>query len=159
MKNLLQIVFLCFFCVFLSSCALKNKTQSQGVYVVLKTPYIKFADYGFLYKGKKITRLELYNASKALFELKIDDKICINGVCYAKLSFNEKFFNYKYYEGFLHDLIYKKPIFYEKNKQATSCGFTQKIVSKNYDIFYEVCNGYMSFSEKKSKVKFSMKSL
>ncbi|MCR2074945.1 hypothetical protein CLC19215_07855, partial [Campylobacter lari subsp. concheus] len=61
MKNLPQIVFLCFVCVFLSSCAIKNKTQAQSAYVILKTPQFKFADYGFLYKGKKFTSLELYS--------------------------------------------------------------------------------------------------
>ncbi|OCX42904.1 hypothetical protein A7X81_06730 [Campylobacter ornithocola] len=159
MKNLFQIVFLCFICVLLSSCALKTKIQSQSTYIILKTPQIKFADYGFLYEGKNLTKLEFYNSSKVLFELKITDKICINGVCYTKILFNKRFFNYEYYDDFLQDLILKKPIFYGKNKQITSCGFTQKIMSKNYDIFYEVCNGYMSFNEKKSKVKFSMKSL
>ncbi|EGK8089982.1 hypothetical protein IO411_001675 [Campylobacter lari] len=59
----------------------------------------------------------------------------------------------------MQDLIYKKPIFYGKNKQITSCGFTQNIISKNYDIFYEVCDKNMSFSDKKSKIKFSIKSI
>ncbi|EGK8089942.1 hypothetical protein IO411_001628, partial [Campylobacter lari] len=75
MIKLLQIVFLCFVCVFLSSCALKSKTQSQSAYIVLKTPQFRFADYGFLYEGKNFTSLELYSASKALLELKIMDKI------------------------------------------------------------------------------------
>ncbi|EAJ1254964.1 hypothetical protein A0Y59_07255 [Campylobacter lari] len=159
MKTLLQIVFLCFVCVFLSSCALKSKTQAQSTYVILKTPEFKFADYGFLYKGKNFTSLEFYSASKALLELKISDKICVNGVCYAKTFFNKRFFNNEYYDDFLQDLIYKKPIFYGKNKQATSCGFTQKIISKNYDIFYEVCDKNMSFNDKKSKIKFSIRSI
>ncbi|AJC86985.1 hypothetical protein [Campylobacter sp. RM16704] len=158
MKNLFQIFFLCFLCVFFSSCTLK-KPQSQGVYVVLKTPQMKFADYGFLYERQKSVKLELYNASKALFELKITDKICINGVCYTKKLFNKRFFNYEYYDDFLQDIILKKPIFSGKNKQINSCGFSQKLLSKNYDIFYEVCNGNINFSDKKSKIKFSIKSI
>lgn len=153
---MLKNIFLCFLCLFLSSCAIKNKTQSQSVFVVLKNSQIKFNDYGFLYQGKNDINLELYSASKALFTLKIADNICINGVCYTKKLFNKKFFNYEYYDDFLKDLILQKAIFNNKNKIINSCGFIQELKSKDYEIFYEVCDGKMSFSEKKSNIKFSI---
>ncbi|WP_291951945.1 hypothetical protein [Campylobacter sp.] len=156
MKNILKQVFLFFLCIFLSSCALKNKINSQSVFVVLKTPQIKFADYGFLYEKNKSIIMELYNTSKPVLELKITDKICINGVCYLKQNFNKKFFNYEYYGDFLQELISKKQLYKGKNTTLTPCGFSQRLMSKNYDIFYEVCDNNMSFIDKQSKIKFSI---
>ncbi|AJC85444.1 hypothetical protein IMC75_03050 [Campylobacter peloridis] len=157
MRKLYKLAFLCFLCLFLSSCALKNKMQSQSAFVVLKTPQFKFSDYGFLYQGKNITQLELYNASRVLFKLQITDKICINGICYAKTLFNQKFFNYEHYDDFLQDVISKKPIYQGKNEIQNSCGFSQKLKTKNYDIYYEVCGNNINFNDKKSKIKFSIK--
>ncbi|QOR01173.1 MULTISPECIES: hypothetical protein [unclassified Campylobacter] len=157
MKKIHQLIFLGFVCVVLGACAMKNKTHTQSAYIVLKTPQIKFADYGFLNKGSHLTKLEFYNASKVLFELKITDQICINSVCYAKKKFNQRFFNNAYYEDFLEDIIHKKPIFYGKNKKNHSCGFSQKISSKNYDISYEVCDESINFSDIKNKIKLSIK--
>lgn len=156
MMNLFKKVFLFILCVFLSACSTKIQINPKSTFVVLKTPQIKFSDYGFLYRRDKMTILELYNASKPIFELKIMDKICVNGVCYTKQNFNKKFFNYEHYNDFVQDLINKKQIYQGKNAILTSCGFNQELISKNYNIFYEVCGENMNFTDRQSKIKFSI---
>lgn len=157
MKKFYNFLFLLAILVFLNSCTTKDlKINSQSVFVLLKSPWLKFNDYGFLYEGKDFTRLELYSASKALFELKINDKICINNLCYEKKLFNQKYFAYEHYENFLKDLLRQKALYNGKNKIITNCGFKQEITHKKYHIVYEVCDQKTKFIDKKAKINFSL---
>lgn len=121
--------------------------------MLLNTPMIKINDAGFLKKESKALNLEIYKLGQAFFELKIRDNICLNAVCYDKITFNQKFLKNAYYDDILKDILEAKPLWNGKNIQKTQCGFIQKLSGVNYEIFYEICDNKISFFDKISRVK------
>lgn len=126
----------------LSSCV--KQTPSTTINITLKSPLIKFKGQGFLRNHKGDLSLDLYTLGKYVNTLKINEKICFDGECYTKKSFNEKFFGKWYYDDLLKDIIECKSIFQKKNFTKTQDGFIQKI----YDIEYKVndlnCSFYLN---------------
>ncbi len=156
----LTLILTLFLGLLLSACASKASfSKSQAVYVVLNSPQIKFADAGFLYQNPTETRLEVYKLAQALFALHIKgSKICLNGFCTSKGSFNEKFFQNAHYDELLSDILSSKPLYNGLNLKKNECGFEQKITSKSakFDIFYQVCDEKISFNDKKARLKFTL---
>lgn len=117
----------------LSSCV-KQNTEKTPINITLKSPLIKFKGQGFLSNNKGDLRLDLYVLAKYVNTLKINEKICFDGECYTKKSFNEKFFGKWYYDDLLKDIIECKSIFSKKNFTKTNEGFTQQIKDINYTV-------------------------
>lgn len=159
--KVLTLILTLFLGLLISACASKASfSQSQAVYVVLNSSQLKFADAGFLYQSPKETRLEVYKLAQPLFAMNIKaSKICLNGFCTSKSSFNERFFQNAHYDDFLSDILSAKPLYNGRNLKKKACGFEQKLASKSakFDIVYQVCNDEVNFSDKKARLKFSMK--
>lgn len=157
-RNFLRILA---FCVILGfyGCANKNLAQNQkeskATQILIISPLARINDSGFIHFGKNSTLVQIYSAGAGLFELKIAEKICINGACSAPEVFNEKFFGTEYYGGILADIIASKPLFGAKTTPNDCGGFSQKIS----DISYEVCENKTSFISKKAKIVFENQEL
>lgn len=152
-------IFISFFiALFFISCASKNENlASQSVLVTLNTPVIKINDAGFLKQDQKELHLEVYKFGKAFFRLKIEDKICLNSVCYDKSVFNQKYFQNGYYADFLEDILRARPLYNAKNLEKTQCGFSQTLSGRDYEIFYELCDNDIKFIDKISQVRIRLK--
>jgi len=146
--------------VLFTACALKNTNyNSQSLLVTINSSSLKINDLGFLKSSKHTLNLEIYKLGKPFFTIKINDKICLNKICYEKKIFNQKFFQNAYYEDFLEDILNAKALWNAQNLQKTSCGFYQNLNTKNYEIFYEVCEGEIKFNDKISKIKISLRKI
>lgn len=144
-----------FIVLFFSACTTKNHS-TQTMQILLVSPMIKINDAAFLKKESFGLNLQIYKLGKAFVTLKIRDKICLGGVCYQKQIFNEKFFKNAHYDAFLSDILNSKPLYAGKNLQKNECGFYQKLESKDYMIFYEVCGENVRFEDRISKVKLQL---
>ncbi|MDO4674930.1 hypothetical protein [Campylobacter sp.] len=146
--------------LFLSACAVKNpKTQNpptQTMRILLSSPAIKINDMGFLRHEGGGLILQIYKLGKPLLALSVRDKICLNGACYAKRIFNEKFFNHAHYDDFLSDILKARPLYAGKNLQKSPCGSTQVLEAKNYAIVYELCGENVRFWDKISRVRLQL---
>lgn len=130
--------------VLLVSCATKTPQQNAltSLQILIKSPLLRINDAGFANIGKKGISLEIYNLAQPILKLNLKEKICINNLCYDRLSFNKKFFGNAYYERLIDDIISFAPIFQAKNKSQNNCGgFSQNF--KN--IRYEVCENKSTF--------------
>lgn len=154
MKKILKIlVCASFVLVFLGCVGAKSpqiKQESKAVSMLIISPLARINDSGFVHFNKNSTLIQIYSAGAGLFELKIADKICINGACQTPALFNERFFGASYYDGILADIIASKPLFGAKTSPNDCGGFNQSFS----DITYEVCANKTSFKNKKAKIVF-----
>lgn len=128
------------------ACSLKKANlHSNAVFVSIVSPQLRLSEAGFLYEGKNEVRLELYKLAQPLFLLRLsDDKICLNGVCYTKKDFHQKYLN-SHYEDFLEDILRFKPLYEGKNLMKTECGFSQNFENGTYSL----CDGLLEFKDEK----------
>ncbi|QKF92983.1 hypothetical protein [Campylobacter sp. CCUG 57310] len=154
LKNLffVAIVFL------ISGCAsLKTPKISNSFQITILSPAIKINDVGFLHKSKNSINLQIYSSGINTLNIKINDKICTNQVCYEKLEFNKKFLGNEHYEELFSEILQRKPIYNRANLETNSCGFKQDI--SKYSLKYEVCHEKTSFQDTKNRIKIIIKEL
>ncbi len=155
MYKLLLVVLL-----FFTGCAYKTPyVSSKPYYIVIKNSQIAVADTGFIKRDESRFNLQLFSASTPIFDLHVDDNVCLDYVCLSKRSFNKEFFGISHYESFIDELFNLKPIYGEKNLKKFEVGFEQKLKSKSYDITYRVENGNLYYKDSKNRVLIKLKEL
>lgn len=153
-------IYLLIILFFLSACSIKtHETNTKSIMISFNSSFVRIQDVGFLEQNDKVTYLEIYKLGKAFFRIKIEDKICLNEICYDKKLFNKRFFKNSFYDDFLEDILKNKPLFNAKNLQKQDCGFIQSIKGLDYDIVYEICNNQTFFLDKLNKTKITIQKL
>jgi len=142
------------FCVLflfgLGGCAFDTAPVPQeGVYVVWKTPGMKYADQGFLYHEGDRQRLEIYASGQAVMQLTVrPTQVCSGALCMSKKEFNLRYLSPEYPESLLDHLLNAEPIFGGRGLKKKDHGFTQKIEKAGrYAIDYSVLNGSVVFRD------------
>lgn len=157
MHKFLYLIFMLFLFV---GCSQKiSYTSSKAYFVVIKTQKIALADTGFIKKDDSRLNLQLFSASSPIFDLHVNDDVCIDYTCLTRESFNDEFFGYKHYKNFIDELFNMQPIYNKKNLLKSKDGFEQKIRTNNYDITYKVVNGNLYFKDKHNRVLIKLKEL
>ena len=137
--------------------ALQSQKTSDKFIVTILTPPLKINDVGFLHKSANQLNLQIYSSGVNTVNLKINDKICMNGVCFEKKEFNKKFFLEERYDDFFAEILERKPLYDGANVMTNSCGFIQDI--SKYSIKYEVCGKNIGFFDTKNRIKIIIKEL
>lgn len=138
------------------SCASKSTQptkQSEATQMLIISPMARINDSGFIHFSKAAILLQIYSAGVSVLELKIADKICLNGACSQKSDFNQRFFGKVYYDKILEDIILSKPLAFGSKLDNECGGFSQK----GADFDYEVCENYTIFKNARTKIRFSKK--
>ncbi|PID48011.1 MAG: hypothetical protein CR967_02120 [Proteobacteria bacterium] len=139
--------------LFFVSCSLSPKvTESQSIFMLIKTPNLKYADNGFIRRFGDDLQVQLFNAGSLALELKISKDICINGICYSKRQFNSKFLHSVYPDDFLENLILKREIFGSIGRKKLSDGFSQDILKDGLNISYKVSQKTSIFKDGKNLI-------
>jgi hypothetical protein len=127
----------------------KEPVPQEGVFVVWKTPGMKFADQGFLYREPGRLRLEVYASGQAAAKLTVTPKqVCSGALCMGKKEFNLRYLASSYPETLLEHILTGRPIFGGEGMEKTDHGFTQRIKKTGrYDIDYRVLNGSVVFRD------------
>jgi len=121
----------------------------EGVFVVWKTPTMKYADQGFLYHEKEKLRLEIYASGQAVMRLTVTPtQVCSGALCMNQKEFNLRYLSPHYPEGLLKAVLSGRPIFGGAGLEKKEEGFTQKLEKKGfYAIDYSVLNGSVVFRD------------
>ena len=142
----------------LSGCAnLQTKKVSNTFGITILSPIMRINDVGFLHKNNDSLNLQIYSSAVNIANIKINDRICINNVCYEKKEFNRQFFLNEHYDEFFAEILERKPIYDRRNLVANPCGFSQNL--SNYSIQYEVCDSNINFVDTKNGIKIIIKEL
>ena len=146
--------------LFFTGCAYKTPyASSKPYYIVIKNSQIAVADTGFIKRDDSRFNLQLFSASTPIFDLHVENNVCLDYVCLSKRSFNVEFFGVSHYESFINELFNFQPIYSKKNLKKTKSGFEQKLKSKSYDITYKIENGNLYFRDKKNRILIKLKEL
>ena len=123
--------------------------DQKGVFVIWKTPTMRYADQGFIYREPSRLRLEIYASGQAVMKLSVTpDQVCNGALCMDKKSFNFRFLSPEYPPELLDHLLRGEPIFGGKNLVRKDHGFTQRIEKPGrYRIVYTVLNGSVAFRD------------
>jgi hypothetical protein len=153
MQNIIYILLIIFF----TSCT-KKIEQSKPSTILIKSEKFKFYDTGFINKNNHFIEIKLFSTAKSLFDLKIENDICINLNCYKKDSFNRQFLSDEYEDDFL-EKIFRKQKLNNSSYTKTNNGFIQESKNINLDFIYKVENNNIYFKDFKNKILIKIKEL
>lgn len=144
----------------LSGCSIKHEiTASHAYLITIKTPQMALSDTGFLNQGKGYTQLQIFNAGSVLFNLEMNDTICLDGTCLEKEAFNKRFFGTEHYATLMEDIVSKKALYEGKNRVSLPLGFTQKIDLPTAYIEYRVEGDMRYFKDSKNGILIRLRPL
>ncbi len=149
--------------ILISGCSSKNIVQEknqESAFIILKTPKIKYADMGFIYKSDSFIKVEIYQMGQAIMSLTINGmNICLSTLkCMEKRDFNKEMLIASYPDTLLENIFRGKPIFNGKNLKKESNGFSQNIEEKGkYSIKYRVIGNNKMFRDTKNSIKIEVK--
>lgn len=123
------------------ACTNKGYVKEESVFVVFKTPALKYADLGFIYENNEEMEIEIYSSGQPLMTLEISKtNVCMSLLeCMDKKSFNTQVLSKWYPDELIEEIFRGKPIFKGEGLSRKRNGFTQKIKdSYKYNIRYNV---------------------
>jgi hypothetical protein len=137
-----------------------SKQNQESAFIVIKTPKMKYADLGFIYKKEDLVKVEIYALGQAQFTIDINGmNVCMSTFeCMSKADFNAKFLSRYYPDTLLERIFSAKPIFNQEGLTQTDDGFIQKIQKENtYNISYLVTSNQQSFRDTINKILIKVK--
>ena len=130
---------------------LQDSTE-KSVFVVMKTPVMRYADQGFIHKKRGETQLEIYASGLAVMKLRIKGKEICNDTglfsCMSKREFNKRYLSASYPDDTFEKILKGEVIMGGKGLERSKEGFVQKISqSGSYEINYVVLNHSIVFRD------------
>jgi hypothetical protein len=139
------------FNLFFFGCA----TKTTPVYTVIKTPFLKVSDQGFLKKGFNYKKLIIYKDANIPVEIALyKNYICMNKKCVSKEIFIKKLSS-DYQKNLLDLIIDRKALKNLSKITKLKNGFLQK----NYRFFYLVTDKKVLFKDKLKKIVIMIKEI
>jgi hypothetical protein len=132
-----------------------KKENQESAFIVIKTPTMRYADMGFIYKKTDLVKVEIYASGQPLLNLDINPmNVCMSTFqCMEKKDFNKKMLSSYYPDTVLENIFRAEPIFDKEKLKKNSNGFTQKIKKdKEYDITYSVTKDKRTFRDTINKI-------
>ncbi|WP_353661388.1 hypothetical protein [Hydrogenimonas sp. SS33] len=138
-------------------CAVKRYEKPHPALIVLKTPKLKYADQGFVYRGRDRVKVQVYASGKAVLTLTAGRNLCIDGKCMEERRFDEAFLGVVYPEGTMRSIFLGRPIFGKKGLQCSRGRCEQRIDEPGrYDIIYAFDSGHVRFKDRKNHILIKM---
>ncbi len=134
----------------------------KSMFIVMKTPVLRYADQGFVQKSAGITKIEIYASGVAVMKLEITGSKVCNGSglfsCMSKAEFNKRYLSLSYPESILEHIFRGEKIFAGTNLKPITGGFEQTIVKSGaYAIHYTVLKKSIVFRDTISNILIKVK--
>jgi hypothetical protein len=132
------------------------------MFIVMKTPVLRYADQGFVSRSADQVAVEIYANGAAVMKLQIKKTEICNGSglfsCLSKKEFNTRFLSMYYPKDIMENIFRGKKIFGGLGAEENSRGFTQTIKKAGeYAIHYSVLNGSIVFRDTISHIVIKVK--
>ncbi len=135
--------------VLFSGCAGRHYAPPEAALIVIKSPALKFADMGFIYRGEERVKIEVYASGRALSTLTVGRQVCVDGRCMKERDFYKKYFGVAYPAGTLWAIFSKRPIFGGEGMLKENGQNIQHIFKEGrYDIIYAFDHASVRFKDK-----------
>jgi len=140
MQFFLKMTFLSFIFLFIG-CSKNYYKAPKASLIVIKSPKLKYADMGFIYRGKRGVKVQVYSSGKAVFTLTIGKRICVDFKCMGEEQFYKDYFGVNYPKGTLANIFLKKPIFNNED-----------LCKDKFDIIYTFDSTSARFKDNKNHI-------
>ena len=148
MKFLVKIFWIILFLWF-GGCASKRYESPQPAVIVIKSPKLKYADQGFVYRGKNRIKVQVYASGRAVFELTVGKKVCVDSGCMSEEAFYRKYLHAAYPKGTIAAIFSKRPIFDGRGLERSDGRNIQYIYEPDkFDIIYTFDSASARFKDR-----------
>ncbi len=121
----------------LVGCAGRYYEEPQPALIVLRSPVLKYADMGFVYRGKRSIKVQIYGAGRPVFTLTAGKRVCVDSGCMSEKEFYKKYMHTDYPAGTLAAIFSKRPIFGGEGLEEEGDKRVQHIEEEGkFDIIY-----------------------
>ncbi len=137
-----------------------SKADQESAFIIIKTPTMKYADMGFIYKSDALVKIEIYSMGQPLIKFDINAmNVCMSTFeCMEKKEFNAKMLHASYPETLLENIFKAQPIFNQEGLTKSADGFSQKIQKDNqYNITYSIVGKKRTFRDTINKIVIKVK--
>lgn len=156
-KSLHVMLFIAFF---VTGCATKIPITSSDAYLIsIKNKQMALSDTGFINHGKDYTNVQIFSSGAILFNLEVQNDVCLDGRCTSRMEFNKLFFEHPHYEAMISDVLEMKPLYEGKSKVTIEGGFEQELDLDGSHISYKVQNKSLYFKDSKNGILIKLKEL
>ena len=146
-------VSLVFLTLLMEGCASKIYEKPEPALIVFKTPTLRYADQGFVYRGKDRIKLQIYVSGKAAFEMTVGKRVCVGNACMGEQEFYRKYLHAEYPRGTLAAIFSKKPIFGGEGLEEEAGRFVQHIEETGrFDIIYVFDSRSAKFRDRLNRI-------
>ncbi len=147
-----KILFIALAILIYTGCSITQPLVQKSTFIVMKTPVFRYADQGFINKGKDETKIEIYASGTPVMKLEIGSSQVCSGSglfsCLSKRDFNKRFLSADYPDDTLEKIFRGEKIFAGLNTEYKNGGFVQSIKKDSlYEINYSVFNGSIIFRD------------
>ncbi len=146
----------------LFGCGTHPEMKQKSVFMVIKTPTMRYADQGFVYQNPDEVKAEIYSSGEALLRLEIGkSRICTGAFsCLGREVFNRRMLAAVYPADTLERIFRGKPLFDGQGVTEKRNGFTQKLFKPaKYDIVYHVLKNETVFHDTINHIVIKIKPL
>jgi hypothetical protein len=95
----------------MAGCAAKRYETARPALIVMKTPALRYADQGFVYRKKGRVKIQVYQSGRAVMTLSVGKRVCLNHACMAESDFYRKYLHAPYPPGTLAAVLSYRPIY------------------------------------------------
>lgn len=139
--------------LFFDGCAIRHYAVSHADVVIIKSPYLRYADEGYIRHSGDAILLQMYEAGTLVKTIKVNHLICVDKEgCLTKQMFNDRYLNSNYPSGILQHIILGKKIYNGKNYVKVPGGFTQRIANLHVNISYSVISHVITFQDLRNDI-------
>ena len=142
-----------------TGCHQPSYREQEGAFIIWKSPQLRYADQGFIYKAPNATKVEIYSSGTPVMTLEIGTtSVCANfWACVSKSSFNAKYLSPYYPDDTIAQIFRGEAIFDGVRKQRTRNGFTQQLSKPGkYHIDYKVFNNKILFHDTITQIEIKV---
>ncbi len=133
-------------------CAPKRYEKPMPAMIVIKTPTMRYADQGFIYRNGKGVKIQIYSLGTPIFSMRIGRRVCVKAGCMDEQAFEKRYLGTLYPPGTLAAIFLKRPIFGGENLQCEGERCRQRIKNDSFDIIYAFDSRSASFKDRKHHI-------
>ncbi len=151
--NVVRYLFFLITVFVLGGCGAKYYEKPQPALIVIKSASLKYADMGFIYRGKNIVKVQIYYSGRPVFALSVGKRVCVDSKCMSEREFYRKYLKADYPPGTLARILSKRPIFGGEGLEHESGRMVQRIYEEGrFDIIYTFDSASARFRDRLNRI-------
>lgn len=149
----MKYLFFLFTALIFAGCSARYYEKPQPALIVIKSASLKYADMGFVYRGKKSVKVQIYSSGRPVFAMSVGKRVCIDSRCMSEREFYRKYLKADYPPGTMARILSKRPIFGGEGLEDEDGRMVQRIYGEGrFDIIYTFDSASARFRDRLNNI-------